>query len=197
MRSNIYDPLPMYNLARATIQMSNTRHSREFGLHESVTNRPDSGVTEIDDSPPPPPPPPPHLLSKRPSWWSLMSLDNWVWELGAAILCLCVLASIGGILIAYNNRSVPDLPESLSINAIISFLASLGKASLMVVLAAAIRQEKWLWFIDKPRPLSMVDSFEEASRGPYGSLHLILTWRGRVVLPFHPPPSTTISFQPH
>lgn len=51
----------------------------------------------------------------------------------------------------------------------------------MVILAASIRQEKWLWFIDKPRPLDVVDAFEEASRGPYGSLELILTWKGRQV----------------
>ncbi|KAJ9617383.1 hypothetical protein H2204_013849 [Knufia peltigerae] len=115
---------------------------------------------------------------RGPSWWDRISLDNWLWELGAATLCLCVLASIVGILIAYDNHAVPDLPEGISINAIISFLASLAKASLMVILAASIRQEKWLWFIDRPRPLDVVDSFEEASRGPYGSLELILTWKG-------------------
>ena len=48
------------------------------------------------------------------------------------------------------------------------------------MVAAALRQEKWLWFIDKPRPLTTVDAFEEASRGPYGSAMLILTRRGSI-----------------
>ncbi|EXJ95578.1 hypothetical protein A1O1_00700 [Capronia coronata CBS 617.96] len=117
---------------------------------------------------------------KIPSWWSRLSLDNWAWEIGASILCLCILAAIAGVLFGYNGRTVPDLPDGLTLNAIISFLATLAKATLMVVLAAAIRQEKWLWFVDEPRPLSTVDAFEEASRGPLGSLMLLLSRRGSI-----------------
>ncbi|ETI26630.1 hypothetical protein G647_10391 [Cladophialophora carrionii CBS 160.54] len=100
--------------------------------------------------------------------------------MSAALLCVCILAAIAGILFAYDNRRVPDLPDGLNINAIISLLASFAKAALLVVVAAALRQEKWLWFIDKPRPLATVDAFEEASRGPYGSAMLILSRRGSI-----------------
>ena len=48
------------------------------------------------------------------------------------------------------------------------------------MVAAALRQEKWLWFIDKPRPLTTVDALEEASRAPYGSAMLILSRRGSI-----------------
>ncbi|OAP58692.1 hypothetical protein AYL99_07782 [Fonsecaea erecta] len=120
----------------------------------------------------------PKDLSTYPSWWTRMSLDNWVWELSAALLCICILAAIAAILFVYDNRPVPDLPDGLTINAIVSLLAGFAKAALLAVLAAAIRQEKWLWFIGKPRPLNTVDAFEEASRGPYGSLLLILSRRG-------------------
>ncbi|KAI1619910.1 hypothetical protein EDD37DRAFT_698328 [Exophiala viscosa] len=117
-------------------------------------------------------------IRKGPSRLARLSLDNWAWEVGATALCLCILSAIAAVLLAYDNQPVPSLPDTLSINAIISFLASIAKASLMIVLAAAIRQEKWLWFIGKPRSLDAVDSFEEASRGPYGSLRLIMTYRG-------------------
>ncbi|KAH0845429.1 hypothetical protein FOPE_11293 [Fonsecaea pedrosoi] len=116
--------------------------------------------------------------AKPPSWWNRMSLDNWLWELSAALLCICILIAIVAILLVYDNRAVPDLPEGLTINAIISLLAGFAKAALLAVLASAIRQEKWLWFIGKPRPLNTVDAFEEASRGPYGSTLLILSRRG-------------------
>ncbi|KIW28379.1 uncharacterized protein PV07_08047 [Cladophialophora immunda] len=112
------------------------------------------------------------------SWWTRMSLDNWLWELSAALLCICILAAIAAILFVYDNRPVPDLPDGLTINAIVSLLAGFAKAALLAVLASAIRQEKWLWFIGKPRPLNTVDAFEEASRGPYGSILLILSRRG-------------------
>ncbi|OAL31163.1 hypothetical protein AYO22_01196 [Fonsecaea multimorphosa] len=107
-----------------------------------------------------------------------MSLDNWVWELSAALLCICILAAIAAILFVYDNRPIPDLPDGLTINAIVSLLAGFANAALLAVLASALRQEKWLWFIGKPRPLNTVDAFEEASRGPYGSLLLILSRRG-------------------
>ncbi|EXJ73220.1 uncharacterized protein A1O5_02980 [Cladophialophora psammophila CBS 110553] len=107
-----------------------------------------------------------------------MSLDNWAWELSAALLCICILSAIAAILFVYDNRPVPDLPDGLTINAIVSLLAGFAKAALLAVLASAIRQEKWLWFIGKPRPLNTVDAFEEASRGPYGSVLLILSRRG-------------------
>ncbi|KIX01068.1 uncharacterized protein Z518_10134 [Rhinocladiella mackenziei CBS 650.93] len=118
------------------------------------------------------------IVSRRPSWWSRAMLDNWAWEIGAAVLCLGILVAIAGILFAYDHHEVPDLPDGLTINAIISFLATLAHATLMVILAAALRQEKWLWFIDQPRPLNTVDTFEEASRGPYGSLLLLASFRG-------------------
>ena len=118
-------------------------------------------------------------LTGRLSWFSKLSLDNWAWELGSAVLCSCILATIVGILFAYNDYSVPDLLDGLTLNAIISLLATLAKSALMVVLAAAIRQEMWLWFIKRPRPLNTVDAFDEASQGPYGSLLLLLSRRER------------------
>ena len=56
------------------------------------------------------------FLQKRPSRWTRMSLDNWVWELSAALLCTCILATIVGILFTYDNRRLPDLPDGLNVN---------------------------------------------------------------------------------
>ena len=45
-----------------------------------------------------------------------MSLDNWVWEMSAAVLCVCILAAIAGLLFAYDNHRVPDLPDGLNVS---------------------------------------------------------------------------------
>jgi hypothetical protein len=45
-----------------------------------------------------------------------MSLDNWVWEISAALLCLSILGAIAGILFAYDHRQVPDLPDGLNVS---------------------------------------------------------------------------------
>jgi hypothetical protein len=66
------------------------------------------------------------LFHRRPSWWTRMSLDNWVWEISAALLCICILAAIGGILFAYDNRRVPDLPDGLNVSTLYGALDMLG-----------------------------------------------------------------------
>ena len=55
------------------------------------------------------------LFRKRPSWWARMSLDTWIWEILAACLCICILAAIAGVLFAYDDRPVPDLPDGLTV----------------------------------------------------------------------------------
>jgi hypothetical protein len=55
---------------------------------------------------------------KRPdSWWTRVSLDTWVWELSAAFLCIGILAAIVGVLIAYDNRPAPTLPDGITVSA--------------------------------------------------------------------------------
>jgi len=44
----------------------------------------------------------------------------------------------------------------------------------MVAVAAAISQGKWLWLLKKPRALNVIDTFEDASRGPFGSVTILL-----------------------
>jgi len=56
----------------------------------------------------------------------------------------------------------------------ISFLATFAKSGLMVAVAAAISQGKWLWLLKKPRALNVIDTFEDASRGPFGSVTILL-----------------------
>jgi hypothetical protein len=116
--------------------------------------------------------------------WQRLAVDHWGWEISAAVLCIGVLAAIVGVLIGYDQQPVPDLPDGLTINAIIAFLSTLAKSALVLVITAVIRQEEWLWYIDAPRRLSHVDDFDEASRGPYGSFLLLIRARGslRVLL---------------
>ncbi|KAK5061217.1 hypothetical protein LTR84_007759 [Exophiala bonariae] len=133
-------------------------------------------------SPPPSPaslpPSTPPTKQSPPSWWSRLGVDHWEWELSAAVLCVGALAAIVAVLINYDQKPVPELPVGLTMNAIIAFLSTIAKGALTLILAAILRQEKWLWFIDRPRPLSTIDSFEEASRGPYGSLMLLFKLHG-------------------
>jgi hypothetical protein len=107
----------------------------------------------------------------------------WLWEILSWVLsasCMCAIALVLGL---YNNRSLPSRwPMGISLNALISILSAIAKYGLTVPLQEAIGQLKWAWFRKgEPRKLIDLDRFDEASRGPWGSLALILRMRGRFV----------------
>lgn len=77
-------------------------------------------------------------------------------------------------LTAFNGKPVPTLSHGLTLNTIISVLATSSKAALMFVISSALGQLKWLWFSgDKSRRLLDAETFDEAARGPPGSFSLL------------------------
>ena len=46
---------------------------------------------------------------------------------------------------------------------------------MVLSVAAAIGQSKWLWFQDDSRILQDIELFDDASRGPLGSLRMLST----------------------
>ena len=128
---------------------------------------------------------------------SLLFQDWFMWELLSAVLALLSLVAIVCVLAAYDSSSLPDWPsvitvgfsllspviqtstESLQINTIISFFATIGKLSLTSTLGACISQSKWLWYKRNPRPLQNLQVFDNASRGPWGALALLLAVKAR------------------
>ncbi|KAI9878887.1 MAG: hypothetical protein M1830_010243 [Pleopsidium flavum] len=110
--------------------------------------------------------------------YSRFILDWWLWEVAANFLSVVAVAAIVAILVAYDTKEIPELSHGITLNAIISILANLARASLLVAIAAAISQLKWLWFQDK-RSLHDLQVFDDASRGPGGALSMIIHLRGR------------------
>lgn len=59
---------------------------------------------------------------------------------------------------------------------VLSFLSAIMKAAMLMPVASAISQSKWIWF-RRERKLAHLDRFDEASRGILGSLRLLFTVR--------------------
>ncbi|KAJ5819487.1 hypothetical protein N7474_005078 [Penicillium riverlandense] len=114
-------------------------------------------------------------LGRRSIW-----LDTWLFEsltLGFSIACFIALC---GVLRAYDNKVRPQMAYSLSLNTIVSVLATGCKSSLILAIGEAISQLKWLWFQDtRRRQLFDLQTFDAASRGPLGSLMILIHHRGR------------------
>ncbi|KAJ5413806.1 hypothetical protein N7509_000433 [Penicillium cosmopolitanum] len=112
--------------------------------------------------------------------WSSITLDTWILEgasLGFSIACLM---SIYGILFAYNGKPRPEFPYNVSLNAIVSVLATACKSSLIFVVGAGLSQLKWVWFQNR-RKLSSIQAFEDASRGPMGSISFLFRHQGQSI----------------
>ncbi|CAG7915945.1 unnamed protein product [Penicillium olsonii] len=112
--------------------------------------------------------------------WSSITLDTWILEgasLGSSIACL---VSIYGILLAHNGKPRPEFSYNISLNAIISVLATACKSSLVFVVGAGLSQLKWLWYQNR-RQLSSIQAFDDASRGPMGSISLLFRLQGQSI----------------
>lgn len=86
----------------------------------------------------------------------------------------CFVA-IFGVLLGYNQKAMPSFPKGLTLNTIVSILATGAKSSLLCVVGTSIGQLKWIWFQgEKKHPLYDLQSFDDASRGPWGSVMVLL-----------------------
>ena len=97
----------------------------------------------------------------------------WWWETLAIVASLLCMAGIVIILVRMNNRPLTNWTFFLSLPATIAVFSTAAKSLAAAAIGASISQPKWLHFRAGPRPLGDFDRFEEASRGPMGSLKLV------------------------
>jgi hypothetical protein len=96
-------------------------------------------------------------------WW-------WWWDIAAAVLCLTSMFMVIFVLVAMNNKPLDDWPLAIQPNSMIAVLTTIGKAAMLVPIASAISQLKWLHYRHEARPLNHLQIYDDASRGPWGSL---------------------------
>lgn len=66
----------------------------------------------------------------------------WFWEILSLMFSFACFIAIVVTLLVYNNKLSPNLPQGLTLNAIISILAAGSKASLVFVASESIGQLK-------------------------------------------------------
>lgn len=113
------------------------------------------------------------------SRWMNMSLDTWLYEVAAVTFSgLCFAATIITIAV-YNGKPSPQLSYGLTLNTIVSILTTASKSSLAYFVSGAIGQLKWLWVRGGVRrPVDDLQSFDDASRVPFGSIIILFRHKG-------------------
>ena len=104
-------------------------------------------------------------------------LDSWWPEVAALTVSFAFLVETTIILRYYNGNPVSRLPLGLTLNTMLALLAAGSKSSLIFSVAATMSQSKWCWLRTERggrRRLHHLQVVEEASRGPLGSVMLLM-----------------------
>ncbi|KAK4164094.1 hypothetical protein QBC43DRAFT_318700 [Cladorrhinum sp. PSN259] len=100
----------------------------------------------------------------------------WLFEIIAMILSLACTGCILVILFVMEHRPASEwsMLFDLSIPSTLAVLTTVSKSSILCAIGAAISQQKWSYFqSSKPKTLTDFDLFDQASRGPLGSILLV------------------------
>ncbi|KAK8043423.1 hypothetical protein PG993_005853 [Apiospora rasikravindrae] len=104
---------------------------------------------------------------------------SWVMEISTMILCLSSVVTSTVLLFYANGRPLTDYNFFISFNTLISILAAIARATLAFAVGSCLGQWKWNWFSKRSDTPVMFASFEDASRGPWGSFWLLCHLRIR------------------
>ncbi|KAI1145563.1 hypothetical protein F4825DRAFT_240552 [Nemania diffusa] len=99
--------------------------------------------------------------------------NSWVPEIIALVASAVSLAGLVGVLIAYDTKPIFSW-HGITLNAVVSILATASKALLLLAIEELISQWKWILFTNQSRLLIDFERIDAASRGPLGSLILML-----------------------
>lgn len=106
-------------------------------------------------------------------------LRSFPWEMVCLVLATGSLVALTVLLQTYNDHQVPDWTlgrTEITLNAVVSILSTLFRSLLSIPVAQSISQLCWVWY-KQPRSLRDACYYDSASRGPWGSVQLLLKLR--------------------
>ncbi|KAF2430986.1 hypothetical protein EJ08DRAFT_206013 [Tothia fuscella] len=108
--------------------------------------------------------------------------NGWIWEFFSWCMSALCISGIALVLGLYNNKSVPaSWPLGITLNAYISVLSAVAKYALAVPVDEALGQLRWLYFARRPKRLIDFERFDDATRGPWGALALLVYTKAKTL----------------
>jgi hypothetical protein len=108
-------------------------------------------------------------------------LKRWLLEIISWILSAICMGAIIGVLIFLKDEKLPKWPLGLTLNAYIAVLSKISSAALLLPTSEALGQLKWSWFQRDSKKMWDFEIFDNASRGPWGAILLLIRTKGRYV----------------
>lgn len=121
--------------------------------------------------------------------WSYTTSDNtlkrWLLEILSWLFSAICMGAVIGVLIYLRGEPLSKwtLEEKthLTLNTYISILSKMAGAALILPVSEALGQLKWSWFLEHSKQMWDFEIFDNASRGPWGSMLLLLRTKGRAL----------------
>lgn len=158
-----------------TRSTNTTNHSRTSTLRNAAMNAAQPHENSVSRPPKP-------LIRASATFYDRIVTDWWWWELVSWLVSFSCVMAIVGILLYYDGKRQPShVIKGITLNATISSFSAIAKVAMILPVSEAIGQLKWLWF-KKENKLSDFLAFDNASRGPWGSLLLLITTMYRLVM---------------
>ncbi|KAL1906659.1 hypothetical protein Sste5344_007510 [Sporothrix stenoceras] len=116
----------------------------------------------------------------------------WMWELCASLFSIACVGGITAFLILIDNMPLEHwqryggkIAHYVSPTFVTSLLSTVGQSSCMLALAEILSQLKWEHFAGPAaQPLSDLQMFDRASRGPFGALQFLFNRKHKRILVF-------------
>lgn len=100
-------------------------------------------------------------------------LGDWRWECGAAFVAAGILVAQFVILSVYQDRKTSDWTGPIALNTLIAVLSTISRVSLVSITSEIISQLQWTRSATAA-PLSDLKAYNQASRGAWASLKLLI-----------------------
>jgi hypothetical protein len=112
-------------------------------------------------------------------------VKRWLLEIVSWIFSALCMGAVVVVLIYFKDEPLSDWTLAdkthLTLNAYISILSKMAGAALVLPVSEAIGQLKWSWFQQNSKQMWDFEIFDNASRGPWGSLLLLIRTKGKVL----------------
>lgn len=112
------------------------------------------------------------------SHWRRRLHGWWYWELSGVALSIGCIVAIVAILPRLDNKPLARWNFIMAPNTLISTFITVAKTSMLLAVAEGMSQLKWLYFQEDTRSLARLETFNDASRGPWGSLRFLMSRKG-------------------
>lgn len=114
------------------------------------------------------------LQSKTKGFWG----SSWTFEILGCVISIAFLVAIIVVLFKYDGQPMPDWPYGITLNALVSVLSTVMKATMAFVLTECLAQLKWSWF-HSGNKLSDLAVLDAASRGVAGAIFVLFRFLPR------------------